>query len=905
MLHSSERWRQIEALFDECLDLPEKSRAALLDERCGEDRELRKEVESLLDSSSTTMDFLKDPVKQAAYELSNGSASNLIYPGNKIGRYEILSCIGAGGMGEVYLAKDEVLRRKVAIKVLAPSLVNNDHGLRRFEKEALAASALNHPNILTIYEFGILEGRQFIASEYVEGETLRQLLGEGALPIDQAIGIATQIAKALETAHASGIVHRDIKPENIVIRTDGLAKVLDFGIAKLTESQQTTEHPGVVKSLSVSQVGLVIGSARYMSPEQARGQSVDPRSDIFSLGVVLYEMAGGKAPFDGETVSDVVAEILKGTPPSLDEILSDAPSGLQKIVNKAMCKDRAGRYQSAKELLDDLEEFSRRRLMQARSDEALSNEGNDRAFSGSHSQFSNGVAPHTAERRLRRLLAPLLLSLALVVGVAFGALYFLKSPRRHAAEVSQAVPHTLAILPFQNLRQDPSLDYLGFSLADAVITKLSSINSLTIRPSSSVEKYRNQSVDPRTAGADLNVNTLLTGGFIKDGNDLRITAQLVDLKLNRILWHDSFDVKFDKLLTVQDHVAQEIAKGLELDLSPTEAQNLNSSKSVNPKAYEYYLRGIDLGSINDFPGAVAMLEKSVSLDSNYALSWAHLGKAYSASATLQFGGREMYDKAEAAYEKAIALDPNLVEPRIYMANMLTDTGRVEQAVPILRAALKSNPQDAELHWELGYAYRFAGMLRQSVSECEHARQIDPQVKLNSSALNAYLYLGEYAKFLESLPSTDSAYILFYRGFAEFYLGHPDEAAKFFDRAYMLNPELLQPRIGKALSDNISGRPAAGLALLRETQDRMEDRGVGDAESMYKIAQTYSVLGDKHDALHALSHTVEGGFFCSYCFSTDPLLSGIRSDPEFQRLSDDARQRHDEFESQFFGSAAPQ
>ncbi|HTW78647.1 MAG TPA: protein kinase [Terracidiphilus sp.] len=903
MLHSSQRWQQIEALFHECLDLPEESRAAFLDKRCGEDAELRKEVESLLESSSTTMDFLNDPVKQAAFDFSNGSASHMISPGNKIGRYEILSCIGAGGMGQVYLAMDEVLRRKIAIKVLAPSLVNNDHGLRRFEKEALAASALNHPNILTIYEFGVSEGRQFIASEYVEGETLRQLLGKGALPIDQAVDIAIQIAKALETAHASGIVHRDIKPENIVIRKDGLAKVLDFGIAKLTESQPTTSHPDVVKSISVSQAGLVIGSARYMSPEQARGQSVDPRSDTFSLGVVLYEMAGGTAPFDGETVSDVIAEILKVTPPSLEEILPDAPSGLQRIVSKAMCKDRAGRYQSAKEMLDDLEEFARRRLIQVQNDGASSHQGKTRVISGNKSQSATGTASHPAERRLRRLPASLLLSLALVVVIALAALYLLKPLRNHGVEAPQAGSRTLAILPFQNLRQDPSLNYLGFSLADAVITKLSSINSLTIRPSTSIEKYRNQSVDPRTAGADLNVNTLLTGGFIKDGDDLRITAQLVDLKLNKILWHDSFDVKFDKLLTVQDHVAQQIAKGLELDLSPSEAQNLNSSKPVDPKAYEYYLRGIDLDSINDFPGAVAMLEKSVSLDPNFALSWAHLGKAYSSSATLQFGGREVYDKAQAAYEKAIALDPNLVEPRIYMANMLTDTGRVEQAVPILRAALKSNPQNAELHWELGYAYRFAGMLPQSASECEHARQIDPQVKLNSSAFNAYLYLGEYARFLESLPSTDSAYILFYRGFAEFYLGHPDEAAKLFDRAYMLDPELLQPRIGKALSDKIAGRPAAGLALLHDTQDKMEDRGVGDAESMYKIAQAYAVLGDKPDALHALSHTVEGGFFCSYCFSTDPLLAGIRSEHEFQRLSNDARQRHDEFESQFFGAAS--
>jgi len=486
----------------------------------------------------------------------------------------------------------------------------------------------------------------------------------------------------------------------------------------------------------------------------------------------------------------------------------------------------------------------------------------------------------------------------LAVLVVMGILFAMRSRKPGAASV-KARPHSLAILPFKNLRQDPSLDYLGFSLSDAVITKLSSVSALTVRPSSSVDVYRNQSVAPRKVGDDLNVDTLLTGGFIKDGDDLRITTQLIDIKPNKILWQDSIDVKYDRLLTVQDRVSQEIVKGLELNLTPADAKSLSSGNPVNAQAYQYYLRGIDFYLLNDFPASIAMLEKSASIDPNYALTWAHLGKAYTTNAALRLGGREYYDKAQAAYEKAIALNPDLVEPRIYEANLLTDTGRAERAVPLLRTALQSSPNNAELHWELGYAYRFAGMLPESVVECQKARQLDPEVKINSSAMNSYLYLGQYAKFVQNLPDHDSAYILFYRGLGEFYLDHMEQATQAFDRAYMLEPALLPARVGKALSDSIAGKRAAALELLRRTQDEVEDRGVGDAESMYKIAQAYAVLGDKAAALHTLSHTIEGGFFCYTCFMTDPLLASIRGEPEFHRLTEEARQRHDAFKARFF------
>lgn len=905
MLHSSERWEQIESLFHESLEMPVESRAAFLEQRCGTDLELQKEIEALLESADKPLDVLEEHVMQAARELAAGPAANLIAAGERIGHYEIVSFVGAGGMGQVYLAQDTVLRRKVAIKLLAPVLAHDRRGLRRFEQEARAASALNHPNILTIYEFGEVNGLHFIASEYVEGPTLRHKLNEAPPNLSSAVDIAIQIARALEAAHSSGIVHRDIKPENVMIRADGLVKVLDFGIAKLSEGQpQQTLLPSVLAlSLSMSTAGLVIGSARYMSPEQARGQSVDARSDIFSLGVVLYEMVAGKAPFDGQTVSDVIAEILKGTPQRLSEIVPEIPAALQEIVGTAMCKDRECRYQNAKEMIADLQGFAGQLqvragiagggLAQPPSRLARTASGELRATLSADSG--------TAEQRRPWYALPWLVVVLALLVVSGPAIYLVLHLRRSGI-TAQVPPRTLAILPFHNLRGDPSLDYLGFSLSDAIITELSSVNGLTVRPSSSVEKYRDQTVDPRRIADALNVDTLLTGGFIRDGNDLRITTQLIDVKGNRILWRDSLDVKYDKLLTVQDRVSQEIVKGLELNLSPQQAQDLHPAKPASPLAYEYYLRGVDLYALSDFPAAIAMLEKSVSIDPTYAPTWAHLGKAYTTSATLRLGGREQYDKAQAAYEKAMALNPDLVEPRIYMANMLTDTGRVEQAVPLLREALANNANNAnnaELHWELGYAYRFAGMLPESVAEGERARQIDPEVKINSSAMNAYLYVGEYGKFLDSLPNQDTAYVLFYRGLAEFYENRLQDAAEEFNRAYVLQPSLLPAKVGKALSESIAGRHESALQMLRQTQDEMEERGVSDGESMYKVAEAYAILGDKHAALHALSHTVEGGFFCDVCFETDPLLASIRSEGEFQRLVEEARHRHEEFKARFF------
>jgi DNA-binding winged helix-turn-helix (wHTH) protein/TolB-like protein len=500
-------------------------------------------------------------------------------------------------------------------------------------------------------------------------------------------------------------------------------------------------------------------------------------------------------------------------------------------------------------------------------------------------------------RKTNRLTVFSIAAIALLI-VAILAITKSLHPTKPRTSQAAAAHRSLAILPLQNLKRDPANDFLGFSLADAVITKLDYVSSLTVRPSTAVEKYRNQVIDIQKVAADLSVDTLLTGSFIRDGDDLRITYQLIDAKTEKIVGRGTIDLKYDKLLRVQDNVAQQIIQGLQLNLSPSEADSIKPDAPINPLAYEYYLRGVDLHSKHSFPLAIKMLAKSTEIDPNYAPAWAYLGASYTSDAAFEFGGREQYRRAQAAYERALAIQPSQLDAHIFLANLLVDTGKVEQAIPLLRDALKTYPNQAAVHWELGYAYRFAGMLNESVAECEFARQLDPLVKANGSALNTYLYLGDYDKFLRSLPDQNDSLILFYRGFGEYYQKNWEQAAKDFDRANELDPTLYA-QIGKAFSNSIAHRDAEGLEILRGLENIIGERGVGDPEAMYKIAQAYSVLGDKTSALRVLRRSIEGGFFCYPYFTTDPLLNGLRNEPEFTSLLTAARQRHEAFRSKLF------
>jgi DNA-binding winged helix-turn-helix (wHTH) protein/TolB-like protein/Flp pilus assembly protein TadD len=489
-----------------------------------------------------------------------------------------------------------------------------------------------------------------------------------------------------------------------------------------------------------------------------------------------------------------------------------------------------------------------------------------------------------------------LLAAALLIVIAGTAtwfyLYFYRSQ-------PAARSRTLAILPFRNNGQNADADFLSFSLADAIITRLGYVSELTVRPSSYVGKYRNTELDLKAIARELRVDVVLTGTYIKDGDSLRITAQLVDVNEDVTLWNQPpKDWKYDKLSTIQDEVAQQIISGLQLKLTSEEDRRLKREVSSNAEAYELYLRGVDLYQTNRFTSALENLEQAVSKDPAFALARAHLGRAYSAKAAFQMGGESDYKRAQQSYDQALALNPEQIEAHIFKANLLTDTGRAGEAIQLLREVLLTNDNLAEAHWELGYAYRFGGMLKESIEECERARQIDPQVKLYSSALNAYLYNGEYEKFYKTLPDRDIAFIVFYKGLANYYLGQEKQAAAQFDRAADLSKEFYT-RIGKAFSLAINGRNKEGINLLLETRQMIEERNVSDAEAIYKVAQAYAVLGDKPSALRLLRRSIDGGFYCYPYFKSDPLLENIRSDPEYARLLELARLRHEEFKNQYF------
>ncbi len=421
-----------------------------------------------------------------------------------------------------------------------------------------------------------------------------------------------------------------------------------------------------------------------------------------------------------------------------------------------------------------------------------------------------------------------------------------------------------------------------------------------MRPTYDIQKYTTQAVDLSKMAADLGVDAILTATFIHEEDNLRITGQLIDTKTRGTLWNGGFDTKYNKLLSVQDKVARQIVSGLELTLSPSEAARWKDMDAVDPLAYEYYLRGVDLYARNDFHLASKVLAKSLEVAPNYTPAWASLGRAYTAAASFQFGGNEMYQKAEAAFGRALALNPDVVDAKVFMANMFTDTGRVERAVPLLRDALRAKPDDAEAHWELGYAYRFAGMLRQSVAECEKARELDPTVKRNSSALNSYLYLGQYEHFLRSLPEGDeNALMVFYRGLGKYYLGRKQAATEDFDRAFEVDRTLLHARVGKAVSFAIQHRRKEAESMLEALESQVTSGGrTYDPEAIYKVAQGYAVLGNRAGGMRMLKRSVEGGFFPYEYLTHDPLLNALRGEREFGALMSAARKRHQQFEERF-------
>lgn len=513
------------------------------------------------------------------------------------------------------------------------------------------------------------------------------------------------------------------------------------------------------------------------------------------------------------------------------------------------------------------------------------------AHSGSNPH--SGKLEITLSRPYRRLIGTKWRTIALasiIVLASAAAVYLIFNGR--ADRRGQGQMKRLAILPFRNQKLSEETDYLGFALADSVINRLDHLKSLVVRPSSYVGKYANSKLGPKEIAKELDVNTLLTGSYLKEGEDLVVYAELIDVNNDDKLWSESIRRKSDKLVELQDYVAQKVVSGLRLNLTDAEGKRLVRNVSVDPVAYEYFLRSRYLLSTNNNQKAIDLLEKSVEIDQNNAVAWAYLGRAYHINA-LQFSGdRGDLAKAEADYEQALALDPELSQARLMMAKLFTETGRVEQAAPLLIEIVKNNPNMAEAHWELSYAYRYAGLLGESIEEGERALQIN--TRLESHQLNSYLYTGQYAKFLASLPIREDSYVVFYRGISQYYLGDMNQAAAALDRAYELNPGSVICQIGKALRFAIAAKNREGLQMLKIAEAKIAKPGIGDGEITYKFAQAYDALGDKVSALRALDRSIDQGFFCYPYFAADPLLKNTRSEPECANILEKARLRQEAF-----------
>jgi len=573
----------------------------------------------------------------------------LSFPARKrIGRYEICSQLGAGGMGEVYLANDTKLDRKVALKILPPDVGDKTGDrVRRFIQEAKSASALNHPNILTIYEIDEIDSEQFIATEFIDGDTLRARIRRGVFTPDEALDVGIQVASALSATHAVGIIHRDIKPDNIMLRHDGIVKVLDFGLAKLSREHHTSETDSMAPTQNMinTAVGMVLGTAHYMSPEQTRGFELDARTDIWSLGCVLYEMISGRQPFHGQTTIDVMSGILNNEPESLLPHLADGPHELDRVILRALRKDREDRYQTIKDLLTDLKDLKREL-------ETQSHRVSFSRSSGSRSSYGM-ISTETVPER------------------------------------------SIAVLYFENMNSERESDYFCAGMTEDIITDLSKIKELKVVSRTDVFPYRNKEVNTRQVADALRVNYILEGSVRKAGNRIRITAQLISVRDGYHLWAERFDRQIEDIFDLQNEVSQKIVDALKISLSDTERQLLTQKPTDDLRAYDFYMRGRELlylkGKRNT-ESAIKMFENAVAIDPGFASSYAGLAEAYSSMYEWYDSASSWLSKAIEVNQKALELEPTSLDAKFGIAMVYFNQRRFSEARRSIEEILKENSE---------------------------------------------------------------------------------------------------------------------------------------------------------------------------------------------------------------------
>jgi len=814
-----------------------------------------------------------------------------------ISHYRILSRLGAGGMGEVYLAQDTTLNRKVAIKLLPPESVTDEQAKKRLIREAKAAATLDHPNICAIHEVGEEDGRSFIVMQYIEGETLAKLIQRKALDLRESLDIAVQVADALAEAHRHGIIHRDIKPQNIMVTPRGQAKVMDFGLAKVVRERSLAESEAETESL-LTEPGVILGTVPYMSPEQVRCEIPDVRSDIFSFGAVLYEIVTGHQPFSAESTAATFSSILTREPPPLARYSREVPAELERIARKTLRKDREERYQTARDLLIDLKNMKHHLEFDAeteRSKESLSSGGATTVASAGRMSVAtaNDPATRTGEiaaarttssaeyvvNELKRYKLAALIALLVIVTAALGLGLYL-----HARNSEVAID-SIAVLPFDNQNHDPDTEYLSDGLTESIINSLTELPALRVIARSSVFRYKGRDADPLGVGHELGVRAVLTGRIMQRGDNLTVSAELVDVRENKQLWGEQYERKVSGLLAVQREIAKEISSNLRLKLSGAEQNRVTKHYTENPEAYQLYLKGRfywNKRTGEALKKSIEYFNQAIEKDPNYALAYAGLADVYVVLPSYSAGAPQ----ERAAARKALELDDTLAEAHTSLAANLQADMDWSGAEREFKRAIELNPNYPTAHQWYSEYLLVMGRLDESKAEIKRAQRLDPLSLTINATLGLTLYFQrQYDQAIEQLRNTlemDPNFRLAHKFIDLAYVqtGRYEEAIT--EKAKILaatsaEEEQIATALRKAYA--VSGE----RGVWQKTLDLLKQTPKTDFELPFGMAVAYLHLADKDRAFEWFQKAADVGHPGMYTIKVDPQFDSLRSDPRYADL----------------------
>jgi eukaryotic-like serine/threonine-protein kinase len=799
--------------------------------------------------------------------------------GSTLGNYKILEKLGEGGQGTVYKAIDSKLGRTVVIKVLPAELTAKEANLKRFEREARLASALDHPNICTIFDLNEIDGHHFIVMQYIEGRNVRQLVNGRPLSLESALSITLQTAEALAAAHSRGIIHRDIKAGNVMVTPTGQVKVLDFGLAKLLD--EDAARTSGIHHTEITEVGIPYGTATYAAPEQARGDRVDARADIFSTGVLLYEMLAGTWPFRGQTAVEVRHAVLNDEPQPIAKVRPGrVPAKLQAILDKALAKDPRDRYQKIFYLADDIRSVIRE--------------------IGTDSGVDDAAAPVVPEHLPRN---PVTRALRWLTGSLTGEAASAGKSVSRSGESQDNVMTSLgdrdrksvAILPFKNVGNDREIDFYQFSLADAVITELARVRSLIVRPSSVIVKYQNRQVDPALAGRDLSVDAILTATFLRAGDRLRVTAQLLDVRTSEILWSERIDADASDIIGVQDTIVQRIVEGLRLELSPDEKVQLAKAATANAAASEEYMRGRDCLATfiyhtierEHLDSSIEHFRRAIEIDPDFALAYSALGSSYVNRVLKGLGQAGDHDKAKNAFRKALALDPTLLEARRHMVFIYLTGGQKQKAREEIELLRQEYPNDSGVQFVRGVVARLDGHYETALRSFDRMVTLNPEERVLASYNRAriFMYQRQYGEALRELDEgaalePEHPVIKVFRARVLYYRREIDEAIEILHQVLQRHPQMdgIRPILAICLS-------AQGQHTKANEQLTQKVRQVAEADYdiAYWLASAYLLQGRQVEALRWLQTAIGVGNENYRWFESDPNWTDMHEDARFVEL----------------------